>query len=109
MTPAEEIEAAAVKLRSLVTDATEGPWHTCDPNIRWGDDRDHRLVGGGKILAKFNNGHNGPLNADYVAAMHSGVGEKLTRWLRSAARDAREIGPDPHALAVARAINGSQP
>jgi len=33
----------------------------------------------------------------------------LADWLDSAARDAREIGPDPHALAVARAINGSQP
>ena len=34
----------------------------------------------------------------------------LANWLDSAAVDAEQIGPDPHALATARAINaGAQP
>jgi len=32
----------------------------------------------------------------------------LADWLDSAAIDAEQIGPDPHALAVARAINGGE-
>jgi len=109
MTPADELAAAAAKIRALASDATEGPWMAEDPNQQWGDDQDHRLVGGGKILATFSSDHNGPLNAMYAAAMHPGVTLALADWLDSDARDAREIGPDPHALAVARAINGSQP
>lgn len=108
-TPADELRIAAAKLRSLVEDATEGPWHSEDPNRQWGDDRDHRLVGGGKILATFGNDHNGPLNAMYAAAMHPGVGELLAKWLDSAAMDAEQIGPDPRAIAIARAFNGGQP
>ncbi|MES9522426.1 hypothetical protein [Streptomyces capoamus] len=105
MTPAEEIKQAADKLKALTGDATEGPWHSENPNTRWGDDHDHDIIGGGKILATFSNDHNGPLNADYAAAMHPGVGALLAKWLESAEEDARQIGPDPHALAVARAIN----
>ena len=115
MTPADELRAAAEKLRSLTADATEGPWHSEDLNTRWGDDHDHHIVGGGKILATFSNDHNGPLNADYAAAMHPGVGAALADWLDLAAT---EYDPDADvqetdrshdaALAVARAINGGQ-
>ena len=42
------------------------------------------------------------------AAMDPTVGRALAYWLESAAEDAVQIGPDPHALAVARAINGGQ-
>jgi hypothetical protein len=42
------------------------------------------------------------------AAMHPEVGGALADWLDSAAIDAEQIGPDPHALAVARAILGTQ-
>ena len=116
MTPADEIRTAAAKLRSLIEDATEGPWASEDPSQRWGDDYDRQLVGGGKILATFNNDHNGPLNTDYAAAMHPGVGTALAAWLDSVAHRVRQdsqgewIGADlHHALAVARAINRSQP
>jgi hypothetical protein len=115
-TPADELRAAAARLRELATDATDGPWIPDDPNTRWGDDRDHQLVGGGKILATFDNDYKGPLNATYAAAMHPGVGAALADWLDS---EAGEWDPDPdvihtwdahfeRALAVARLINQEQ-
>ncbi|MFE7233871.1 hypothetical protein ACFVAF_25040 [Streptomyces sp. NPDC057596] len=129
LTPADELRAAAAKLRSLTTDATEGPWHGEDPNTRWGDAYDHQLVGGGKILATFNSDYNGPLNADYVAAMHPGVGVVLAQLLDYGVRSyeasleaARRVWGDTHdderrrfteeqsglpeLLAVARAVLG---
>lgn len=114
MTPAEEIKQAADKLKALTGDATKGPWHSENTNTRWGEDHDHHIVGGGKILATFSNGHNGPLNAMYAAAMHPGVGEALAKWLDSwtgtELNEAAALPEDAqHALAVARAINGSQP
>lgn len=45
----------------------------------------------------------------YMALVDPATGLDLADWLESAARDARKIGPDPHALAVARAITGAQP
>jgi hypothetical protein len=39
--------------------------------------------------------------------MGPNVGAVLAEWLDSAAKDAEQIGPDPHALAVARQINGT--
>lgn len=115
MTPAEEIETAAQKLRALATDATEGPWMAENPNAQWGDDYDNQLVGGGKILAVFDNDHNGPLNTDYAAAMHPGVGAALAGWLETTATSlTASTHPDwqdcvaADALAVARAILGTQ-
>lgn len=112
--PADELSAAARKLRGLTDDATEGPWAAEDPNRQWGDDHDYRLVGGGKILATFNSDHNGPLNTAYAAAMHPGVGKLLAKWLGSwDGVDFEEHAAMPddlqHALAIARAINGSTP
>ena len=125
--PADELRAAADTLRSLTTDATEGPWAHEDPNTRWGDDHDHQLIGGGKILATFNNNHNGPLNALYTAAMSPNVGTALADWLTREAElwdlietVKAEYGPQglsvttplsthAQALAVARAITGGQP
>lgn len=40
----------------------------------------------------------------YLAAMTPNVGQALAQWLRSAHRDALEIGPDPCAVAVAAAL-----
>lgn len=113
MTPADELRAAAETLRSLTGDATDGPWTSEDPNRAWGDDNDHRLIGGGKILATFNSDYNGPLNALYAATMHPGVGTALAKWLDSwvgidFSEHAAMPGDLAHALAVARAINGGQ-
>ncbi|MFD4596709.1 hypothetical protein ACFWPQ_01625 [Streptomyces sp. NPDC058464] len=110
MTPAEELSAAITVLRGAVHDASDGPWAADDPNRRWGDDCDHRLVGGGKILATFSNDHNGPLNAMFAALMHPGVGEAIAKWLGTwVGIDLREDAALPedaqHALAIARLIN----
>jgi hypothetical protein len=110
MTPAEDIHAAVTALRSATAVATDGPWTAEDPNRQWGDDRDHQLVGGGKILATFSNDHNGPLNAMYAALMHPGVGEAIAKWLATwIGVDFREDVALPeaaqHALAIARLIN----
>lgn len=52
----------------------------------------------------------GRTRADVARAdMHPAVGRALADWLDSAAVDAEQIGADPHALAVARALNGDQP
>lgn len=127
---ADELRTAATALRSLTADATGGPWTADDPNTRWGDDHDHRIIGGGKILATYSNEHNGPLNAMYAAAMGPNVGAAIAQLLDHCA-ELHEANP-PHrgqprpgcqwcadedfpcadmrkALAVARAINGGQP
>lgn len=111
-TPADELRTAAQRLRELATDATDGPWTPDDPNTRWGDDGDHQLVGGGKILATFDSDYNGPLNTAYAAAMHPGVGTALADWLDTTADQLAALThPDwqdvvaPHALTTARAIN----
>lgn len=118
MTPADELAAAAEKLRTLIGRATEAPWST-----QW-DDQQHQLVGRARAYpiaewtyaivttepkASEQRAECDTADADYIAAMHPGVGKALADWLNSAAEDAEQIGPDPHAVAVARAINGGQP
>jgi hypothetical protein len=51
----------------------------------------------------------GAADATYIAALHPGVGKALADWLDSAAVDAEQIGPDHRALAVVRALLGSEP
>jgi hypothetical protein len=93
--PADELRAAADKLRPLAEAAqhdleTADYWEPYDPARAWADG--------------FINGFGGACS-DLVAVLPPAAVIKLARWLQSAARDAVEIGPDPHALAVARAIN----
>jgi hypothetical protein len=99
MTPADELRTAAEKLEPLAHAAqqdlaTSDYWACYKPATAWRDG--------------LTNGMGGA-SGDLAAALPPNAVTELARWLRSAARDAREIGPDPHALAVARAINGSQP
>jgi hypothetical protein len=49
-----------------------------------------------------------PTIADYIAAMHPGVGAAVADWLDSAAEDAELIGADHRALAAARQILGGE-
>lgn len=105
-TPAEEISVAAEQLRRLAATATPGPWEgVVDDHGRgevdasvWADSINYY------ITEKISSGRH-QTDAHYIAAMHPGVGAALVAWLKSAAEDAEQIGPDPHALAVARAIN----
>ncbi|MCF0086658.1 MULTISPECIES: hypothetical protein [unclassified Streptomyces] len=99
MTPAEELAAAADKLTPLADAAqheleTGDYWASYDPATAWYDG--------------LTNGMGGA-SGDLAAALPPQAVTELARWLRSAARDAREIGPDPHALATARAILGTAP
>ena len=99
MTPADELAAAADKLAPLAEAAqksldTEEYWAFYPKATAWQDG--------------LTNGMGGA-SGDLAAALPPNAVLELARWLRSAARDAREIGPDPHALATAlataRAIN----
>lgn len=126
MTPAEELHAAATLLRDrLVSAATDGPWHVIEyePMIRdtynfeagLGTTPDEPDIAGHGCEG---GGFDRICDAQYVAAMHPGVGAALADWLDVAA----EMFIDDHygacspvscvhvaALAVARAILGSQP
>lgn len=127
-TPADELRAAAARLRALAADATPGPWFAHRPEPRhWGDaDHDAELVGGGKPLAVLNAEYNGALNADYAAAMHPGVGKALADMLEAISYtpdddSLEDPDSDRHdgcdttvcapaaALVVARLINQEQP
>jgi hypothetical protein len=109
--PADELRAAAEKLRKLIAAATPGPW-TAMPDV---------LVGGWAV-AHDPKSDEGPYPADfihepdarYIAAMHPGVGLPLADWLDTEA--ATWAGDEVHnqcssktctldaALAVARAV-----
>ena len=128
MTPADELRAAATKIRNLATAASTdndgkptANWNTkpCWPE----DDDGNRFLFGDHLtrdddrtiswplLLRGGRQHHQPYmhaqHAEYAAAMGPTVGLALADWLDSAARDAEHIGPDPHALAVARAVLGS--
>ena len=110
-TAADELRAAAAKLRAATTDATPGPWTVDWPTGQWGDaDRDAELIGGGKQLATYNVEYRGPLNAAYTALVNPAVGLLLADWLASF--DGIDINEHAamaedatHALRIARAIN----
>lgn len=125
MTPADELTAAAKKLRALLTalptDQWNGrPWHAeecsdtddmspCPCIVAQGEYRDFDQPQDPPIqyVADAEN----PEFAAYIAAMHPGVGEKIVRWLEREAFRALRNGSNSethHALAVARAINGGE-
>jgi hypothetical protein len=98
MRPADELLAAADTLARLAEAAqqdleTNTYWACYNPATAWHDG--------------LTNGMGGA-SGDLAGALPPNAVRELSRWLRSAARDALEIGPDPHAVAVARAINGAQ-
>ncbi|MFE2485991.1 hypothetical protein ACFXGR_22375 [Streptomyces mirabilis] len=94
MSAADELTAAANVLERLAKAAqadldTDDYWKPYEPATAW--------------LDGFTNGMGG-VCSELAGAIPPAAALELSRWLRSAARDAREIGPDPHALAVARAF-----
>lgn len=122
--PAETLTAAAKLLRERATAATPGPWTW----LRWHSDcpancddpacfllivgSPHGPVGDADVdrpevfAVERSVQERGEGDAAFIALMHPGVGLALADWLNSAAGDAEQIGPDPHALAVARALLG---
>ena len=133
-TPADELRTAAETLRKLAADATPAPWtwkrwhsDTCPADC---DDPTCFLLIVGSPCGPVGDAdvdrevfaversvqERGESDADYIAAMHPGVGLALADWLESTAEslDATthpgwQETVSPHALAVARAINGGQP
>jgi hypothetical protein len=95
--PAAEIRAAAEMLKPLAEAAqreleTGDYWKPYNPATTWRDG--------------LTNGMGGA-SGDLAGAIPPAAVIELARWLESAARDAMEIGPDPHALATARAITAA--
>lgn len=117
MTPADELHAAAERLRKLAEAATDGPW-TSEISPVYGfrvgtTDKRAWVAFTGDYADEPD--ESGP-DADYIAAMHPAVGEQLAKvfdaWARMASYDPdllHRVGGD-ETLAVARAIlAGSQP
>ncbi|SFD13583.1 hypothetical protein [Streptomyces aidingensis] len=116
------LRAASARLRQLADAATEGPWST-----RW-NGQDYELVGAGEVIVSWlytvsttephasqQRAECDTADADYIAAMHPGVGTALADWLDSVAdeadrhaaggwgNDATEI-TDGHPITLARQI-----
>ncbi|MFE9921598.1 hypothetical protein ACFYQA_08445 [Streptomyces sp. NPDC005774] len=117
-TPADELTAAADKLRALATNATPGPWRQHDTHLgQYGHTA--TVLSGERNTTElrawlpsmshepWDEARNVWADAAYIAVMHPGVGEALAKWLEAAAVDAVQIGPSPHALTVARRINAA--
>ncbi|GKQ35156.1 hypothetical protein [Streptomyces sp. A012304] len=103
MTPADELRAAAEKLRPLAETAQ----HDLETADYWKPYTSDAWAHG------FINGFGGP-SSDYAAVLPPAVGLALADWLDIAAEYAERWPPDAQtnspfragALAVARAING---
>ncbi|MEV7154878.1 hypothetical protein AB0N77_09665 [Streptomyces misionensis] len=108
MTPADELRAAAEKLRALAS-AVSAPDPALQPFHAEGCDVTQGRTPGLYDVATTQT----PELAAYIAAMHPGVGLALAKvfdaWARMASYDStllHRVGGD-ETLAVARAINGS--
>ena len=123
-TPADELRTAAERLRKLAGQATEAPWSTAwngqEYELRSPDEAAYPIAEWTYAIATLEpeaseqRAECDTADADYIAAMHPGVGEALAAWLDSwTGIDLYEAGALPedarHALAVARAINGGAP
>ncbi|MFF7837590.1 hypothetical protein ACFZC6_01950 [Streptomyces ossamyceticus] len=122
-TPADEIAAAAARLRTLAADAADtsgsSKWEASRIFPEYPDSTATRLRAnsGGPLLHGGGGKHPAPMVTapvgDYIAAMDPTVGLALAAWLDSWAgvelRESATMQEDArHALAVARAINGAQ-
>jgi hypothetical protein len=108
MNPVEQLRAAAQTLRTAAELAGSQTWTAdCYPEgtiVRPANSTRSlfRLAANGTRAAGTPNVA-APIG-EYIATMNPRVGIAVADWLDSAAKDAMQIGPDPHALAVARAI-----
>jgi hypothetical protein len=114
-TPADEISAAARKLRTLTEDLGDcrGPWYVVNREQRHYPQRIDNIGVPYVVASTTTDPSHPPTIADYICAMHPGVGKALADWLESTATSlAASTHPGwqecvaPDALAVARAING---
>jgi hypothetical protein len=116
---AEELRAAAAKLRKTAKNATPGRW-TAEHQSWAGDNAVLSYATNGHAVAVCGEevkGADHPASADaaWIALAHPGLAEPLAAWLESAAKHAgkvvdpanQAIIADQDALAVARVINGT--
>lgn len=108
---ADELRAAAAKLRALLTELGDcrGPWYVVNREQRPYPQRIDNIGVPYVVASTTTDPSHPPTVADYIAVMHPGVGAALADWLESAAVDAEQIGVDFRALAVAREINRIAP
>ncbi len=104
-TPADELRAAAEKLRKLAQAATPGPWEYDPEPYGYGDDIYYDVDGDNGGWAAH--AESQP-TAAYIAAMHPGVGLALAEWLEAEAAQAEfaDGWESPHSTTLARLING---
>jgi hypothetical protein len=109
-TPANEIHAASNRLLALTENATPGPWATAEGTIPHGyrvgtADETEWVAWTGAITEDRSEA-----DAAFIATMHPGVASALAAWLQVEAFQVMHNGRTAtthHALAVARAINGT--
>ncbi|MFG3127414.1 hypothetical protein ACGFZU_06895 [Streptomyces tendae] len=105
MTPADELRTAVEKLRTLAERVNDDLSLVDDPN----DPNDPN----GPLEAHWTQASRnelGPIWGAYAAAMHPGVGLAIADWMEETARNAEPFGKiNARAVAVARAINGTNP
>ncbi|GII84562.1 hypothetical protein Ssi03_25520 [Sphaerisporangium siamense] len=129
MTPAEELRAAAARLRERAEQATPGPWSVGNDDViglgieqtgRGSFTYDAQIA---RVLEdyerdeeNYGNRELGTTEGDarWMALVHPGLAEPLAAWLESWDDvNVSEHGPHlddwRHALAVARVINGTTP
>ncbi|WP_416477047.1 hypothetical protein [Streptomyces sp. LKA04] len=115
-TPADELRTAADKIRELLDSLGDcrGPWYVVNQEQRPYPQRIDNVGVPYLVASTTTDPSHPPTIADYICAMHPGVGEALADWLESwDGIDLYEAGSLPedarHALAMARQINGTAP
>ena len=103
LTPAEELRAAAARLREKAKVATAGPWKSYSGRVD---------SSRGTVAVAFD----GYYDSEWIATMHPDVAEPLAVLLEEAAEFVAQLAEhyprlpvQPHArtLAIARVINGT--
>lgn len=96
------IEGEIKRREEVAQDATDGPWVAEHPEVRWGDDADAAIIGGGKQLARLGYDHNGHLNADHIELNGPAV------VLRRCAGDRKILAAHPYTTRVINPGYGAQ-
>lgn len=117
MTPAEELRAAAARLRETAKGAPRGPWEFVE-NLYWGRDAivNPEAMGWDALVLSVHDLGETPV-ARWAALVHPGLAEPLADLLEflsgcieyDAKRGRSGTMREEYALAVARVINGGPP
>lgn len=109
MTPVEEIRTAAAKLDGLVQALGDnrGPWYIVNEHARHYPQRIDNFGVPYVVASTTTDPSHEPTIAQYICAMHPGVGRALTKLLDQAAEAlaGTTVDDDEPALLVARAVN----